>query len=230
MTQLKIDHRVTEYKNGLYEKAIHHLRVTIPEKIDFFRKHSETYSMGENSLFNTLKKENDGDSQVGKKRKLGISEVSKIPIEDIMNVNADIVQIQSELKKYYMEIIETFSVIRIWISLNIPKIEDGNNFGVDIQENCVNHLNKIEEIYSNQLDQSETYYLNRAAAVKKALKYKDIDGYKYAILQYDEKELMRHQFSYFDLANNYAEAYSLIIKNFQKLQTPKSDHATSTMI
>jgi len=229
MTQLKIDQRVVDYKNGLYEKAIHHLSVTIPDKIEQFRKLSASHTIVDGVLYSNGNKE-DGDQTIGKKRKLGSNEVSKIPIEELMNVNTDLVESQNQLKKYYLEIIETFSVIRIWISLNIPKIEDGNNFGVDIQENCVNHLNKIEEMYSNQLETSESYFLNRGNAVKKALKHKDIDAYKYAIIQYDEKETMRQRFSYFDLANNYAEAYSLIIKNFQKLQTPKSDHATSTMI
>ncbi len=38
------------------------------------------------------------------------------------------------------ELINMLSVVRIWIQLNIPKIEDGGNFGVSIQVNMLNKL------------------------------------------------------------------------------------------
>lgn len=36
---------------------------------------------------------------------------------------------QKELKKEFLELIESANTIKIWIQLNIPRIEDGNNFG-----------------------------------------------------------------------------------------------------
>ena len=32
-----------------------------------------------------------------------------------------------------LEFIEQLNIIKMWIQLNIPRIEDGNNFGVSIQ-------------------------------------------------------------------------------------------------
>ena len=37
------------------------------------------------------------------------------------------------LKRELMELIENLNVVKIWIQLNIPRIEDGNNFGVGVQ-------------------------------------------------------------------------------------------------
>jgi hypothetical protein len=30
--------------------------------------------------------------------------------------------------------------VKIWIQLNIPRIEDGNNFGVGVQEESINEI------------------------------------------------------------------------------------------
>ncbi len=43
-----------------------------------------------------------------------------------------------------MELVEMLNTVKIWIQLNIPKIEDGNNFGVSIQEETVSELGRAE--------------------------------------------------------------------------------------
>ncbi|GAM25800.1 hypothetical protein SAMD00019534_089750, partial [Acytostelium subglobosum LB1] len=178
---LKIDERVLQYKAQLYEQALEHLKVTIPQRIIDYQK------------------------------------------------LAHILQSHNTLKKHYVDLIETFSVIRCWISLNVPRIEDGNNFGVDIQEEMIGTLTKLEDIYTTLLEQSENYFIHRANTIKKALKHRDIDDFKQAIIQQDEKELIRFRFSYHDLANNYATTYSTIIKNFQKLEAPRPTSSAINM-
>ena len=37
------------------------------------------------------------------------------------------------LKKELMELIENFNAIKIWLQLNIPRVEAGANFGVGVQ-------------------------------------------------------------------------------------------------
>jgi hypothetical protein len=44
-----------------------------------------------------------------------------------------IVEGMEVLKSEQLELIDQLSVVKIWIQLNIPKIEDGGNFGVSIQ-------------------------------------------------------------------------------------------------
>eukprot|EP01132_Coremiostelium_polycephalum_P001403 gene1403-1772_t len=162
-----------------------------------------------------------------KKRKLESSSTVSTPVEDLVKVNPIILENHAKLKKEYIEIIEIFSEIRGWILLNVPRIEDGNNFGVDIQEDVVGQLNKVEEVYTSNLEQSEQFFISRAGLVKKALKYKEIEDFKLAIMQIDEKEMIRYRFACFDLYNNYANSYSLIVKNFQKIETPRPNHVNS---
>ncbi|EGG16589.1 proteasome activator complex subunit 3 [Cavenderia fasciculata] len=215
--ELKLDERLIEFKQSLYVKMLEHLTVTIPARIEEFQKLSGPYK-GQEDLYSLNK---DIDMKEKKRKTMEISEMDSIPLEELVKTNTTIFEIHRTFKKHYIELIDTFSVIRSWINLNIPKIEDGNNFGVDIQEDVLQQVSKLEEAYTSLLDQSENYFLNRASTVKKALKHREIDAYKYAIIQQDEKELIRFHFSYFDLASNYATTYSLIIKNFQKVEQPR---------
>ncbi|EAL64862.1 proteasome activator complex subunit 3 [Dictyostelium discoideum AX4] len=217
-TVIKMDEQVLKYKEDLYEKTVHHLKVTIPKKIAEYQELAKSY--GQNS-------ENEQDGQTSKKRKLDSEDYVLMPIEDLIKTNRVIMETHQKFKKAYIELIETFSVIRGWISLNIPRIEDGNNFGVDVQEDIITQITKLEEVYTSLLDGSESYFASRASLVKKILKHKDIEAYRYSLAQVDEKEFTRFSFSYFDLANNYATTYSLIVKNFAKLETPRPTNASN---
>ncbi|KAM9956041.1 hypothetical protein ACTFIW_002253 [Dictyostelium discoideum] len=217
-TVIKMDEQVLKYKEDLYEKTVHHLKVTIPKKIAEYQELAKSY--GQNS-------ENEQDGQTSKKRKLDSEDYVLMPIEDLIKTNRVIMETHQKFKKAYIELIEIFSVIRGWISLNIPRIEDGNNFGVDVQEDIITQITKLEEVYTSLLDGSENYFASRASLVKKILKHKDIEAYRYSLAQVDEKEFTRFSFSYFDLANNYATTYSLIVKNFSKLETPRPTNASN---
>jgi proteasome activator subunit 2 (PA28 beta) len=55
-----------------------------------------------------------------------------------------IVGLIAVLKAEILQLIEFIGTVKIWIQLNIPRIEDGNNFGVSIQEETVNELSRAE--------------------------------------------------------------------------------------
>ena len=42
-----------------------------------------------------------------------------------------------KLKKEFNELVEAAINVKIWVALNIPKVEDGNNFGVSVQVCCL---------------------------------------------------------------------------------------------
>lgn len=55
----------------------------------------------------------------------------------------------------------------MWVQLLIPRIEDGNNFGVSIQEETVAELRTVEGEAASYLDQ-----ISRSAHLPKMLPYK----------------------------------------------------------
>lgn len=62
---------------------------------------------------------------------------------------------------------EMCNTIKVWIQLNIPRIEDGNNFGVSIQEETVNELGRAEDSGLNVLDNLWKFHVSRAKLISK---------------------------------------------------------------
>lgn len=59
----------------------------------------------------------------------------------------------------------------MWILFLIPRIEDGNNFGVSIQEDILGEIRTVEVEATTYFDQVSRYFLNRAKIVTKIAKY-----------------------------------------------------------
>jgi len=57
--------------------------------------------------------------------------------------------------------------LKMWVSLLIPKIEDGNNFGVSIQEDTLAEIQQVEVESVNYLEQLSRYYAARGKLVTK---------------------------------------------------------------
>lgn len=55
----------------------------------------------------------------------------------------------------------------MWISLLIPKIEDGNNFGVSVQEDTLAEIQQVEVESSNYLEQLSRFYASRGKLISK---------------------------------------------------------------
>ena len=56
------------------------------------------------------------------------------------------------MKKEVKECVILCSSIKMWITLKIPRMEDGNDFGVAIQEECIDTRSEIEDEAYNSLD------------------------------------------------------------------------------
>ena len=61
-----------------------------------------------------------------------------------------------------------FFQLKMWIAFLIPKIEDGNNFGVSIQEETLEEIRSVESEASLFYEQMSRYYVNRAKLISKA--------------------------------------------------------------
>lgn len=63
----------------------------------------------------------------------------------------------------------------------IPKIEDGNNFGVSIQEDTLAEVQSVESEAAAFFDQISRYFISRAKIVSKVAKYPHIEDYRRAV-------------------------------------------------
>ena len=92
------------------------------------------------------------------------------------------------LKEQYAEALEIASTLKMWIQLNVPRIEDGNNFGVDVQTECITELSGLEDKCCGILETTTKYFSGRAKLLSKCIKYPEIEDYRRSIEEVDHSK------------------------------------------
>ncbi|KOB75660.1 Proteasome subunit [Operophtera brumata] len=118
-------------------------------------------------------------------------------------------------------------LLKMWISFMIPKIEDGNNFGVSIQEDTLAEIQSVESEAAAFFDQISRYFISRAKIVSKVAKYPHIDDYRRAVRELDEKEYLSLWLVMCEIRNRYCSLHDIVIKNLEKIKKPRSSNADS---
>ncbi|XP_072179036.1 proteasome activator complex subunit 3-like [Diadema setosum] len=137
---------------------------------------------------------------------------------------SDLVEI---LKPKICELIEHCNCLKMWIQLLIPRIEDGNNFGVSVQEDTLGELRQVESEAAAYLDQISRYYITRGKLVSKVAKYPHVDDYRRSVDEIDEKEFINLRLTCLELRNTYLSLYDVITKNKDKIKKPRGNNTES---
>lgn len=136
------------------------------------------------------------------------------------------------LKEEVLELVEMASNVKLWLQLNVPRIEDGNNFGVSIQTDTVGELSRVEDAALMTVENWSKFLMLRSKIVSKIHKHTasgpTSNMYQMTLESLDEKQLRSVWIGWIDLRNNYAIIYDLLSKNIEKLVNPRSSN-TSTM-
>ena len=125
------------------------------------------------------------------------------------------------------------AAVKLWLQLNVPRIEDGNNFGVSIQTDTVGELARIEDSALMTVENWSKFLMVRAKMVGKIHKHSDAShaparrAYHITLESLDEKQLRSVWIGWLDLRNNYAVIYDLLMKNIEKLVNPRSANTSN---
>jgi len=138
--------------------------------------------------------------------------------------NAKLLKIINHLKPEVRTIVEKCNTVRMWVTLLIPKIEDGNNFGVQIQEETLGELRSVESESASFLDQISKYFLTRGQIIAKAAKYPHVDDYRQFIIELDEKQFLSLRLIAAELRNHYSVLHDMILKNIEKIKKPRTSN------
>ena len=142
-----------------------------------------------------------------------------------MPSNQLILETTEILRQELLAMVSNVDTVKLWIQLNVPRIEDGNNFGVGVQEDMVSELSRAEDHAFALLESITKYYIGRAKLVTRCFKYPKLPDFEMAISETDQKQYLSNVLSLVDLRNNYALLYDMIIKNIDKLENPRgSEH------
>jgi len=178
----------------------------------------------ENSHNDTITTEGGGT----KKRKIDETEPDERPPAQIPS-NARLLRLIDMMKPEIKNVIEACELIKMWISLLIPRIEDGNNFGVGIQEEVLNEVHRIQTESVNYLDAISRYFITRAKIISKVAKYPYVDDYNRAVKEVDEKEYLNIQFSINEIRSHYMLILDVVSKNYEKIKKPRSSNNLESM-
>jgi len=241
---------VTEYKNQCKKQAETVFREVLPKKL------LELNAMLESDMFSLSRiqeyvadsklsipvpdpKITDLDEPASKKRKSDcLNDKSDTELQGtavilfpsgMIPVNKMISEVIDVVKPQAVELIGYANQIKMWINFMIPKIEDGNNFGVSIQEDSLGEARQVESEAASYLDQISRYYLTRAKIICKVAKYPHIEDYRRTIAELDEKEFISLRLVITELRNHYASLHDLIGKNIEKIKKPRSTNNTDNM-
>lgn len=141
--------------------------------------------------------------------------------------NAPICDLIKIVKPVIRALVEDSNLLKMWISFMIPKIEDGNNFGVSIQEDTLAEIQSVESEAAAFFDQISRYFISRAKIVSKVAKYPHIEDYRRAVQELDEKEFLSLWLVMCEVRNRYSSLHDIVIKNLEKLKKPRSHNVDS---
>lgn len=141
--------------------------------------------------------------------------------------NPQIKELVIYVKQEVSELIEMVSSIKLWVQLNIPQIQDGNNFGVGIQEETIQELGRVEDATFSLYESVCKYYSERARLSSKIVKYPGVEDYVEAVRELDERYWVSLRCSIADIRNNYAWLHDLLTKNWGKLSKPRNSEGTN---
>mmetsp|Transcript_52558 Transcript_52558/g.132193 ORF Transcript_52558/g.132193 Transcript_52558/m.132193 type:complete len:239 (-) Transcript_52558:137-853(-) len=218
--------KITELRDQIAEKALNVVHVRLPKLVlhlDTLAKEDPNFTLNYKDLEHLDLGEHAASAMDDGKDKETVQH-SPVPC------NQTIVNMLNLMKAELLDLIDMTSSVKIWIQLNIPRIEDGNNFGVGIQEEAVNELGRAEDSAFTILQAMTKYFISRAKLVSKALKYPHIKDYTRSIIELDEKQFINVSLCAVDLRNNASILYDLIHKNLEKIKQPRTTHHLSTML
>lgn len=127
-----------------------------------------------------------------------------------------------ELRAEWDELIELMDALKMYINLQMPQIEDGDTFGVSIQEEALNEIVRSQDAAYNLIATPYTYHSARGDMAAKLVRFPGVQDYAEAIREHDRKSVYRLKMQLTDVRNMYAVVNDILSKNIAKISCPKS--------
>uniref|UniRef100_A0A3Q0SX73 Proteasome activator complex subunit 2 n=1 Tax=Amphilophus citrinellus TaxID=61819 RepID=A0A3Q0SX73_AMPCI len=141
--------------------------------------------------------------------------------------NEKIMMVLDRVKPEIVALRETIITVSCWIQHLIPKIEDGNDFGVAIQEKILERIAAVRTKVDGFQTNINKYFTERGDAVAKASKETHVMDYRSLVHEKDQAIYSEIRVIVLDIRGFYAELYDIISKNLEKVTNPKGEEKSS---
>ncbi|KAI5644240.1 proteasome activator pa28 beta subunit domain-containing protein [Phthorimaea operculella] len=236
--------KVQDYKDSVKQKAEHLIIKGFPEKIVKLNELLETSNFRDRNLADVHQDLNipvpppSSQSSEPSAKRIKLEDSSEVSSNSTVEgtkvfvlpngsvpCNKPLSDLIHLVKPHIRELVEDSNLLKMWISFMIPKIEDGNNFGVSIQEDTLAEIQSVESEAAAFFDQISRYFISRAKIVSKVAKYPHIDDYRRAVRELDEKEYLSLWLVMCEIRNRYCSLHDIVIKNLEKIKKPRTSNA-----
>ncbi|XP_021239200.1 proteasome activator complex subunit 1-like [Numida meleagris] len=113
--------------------------------------------------------------------------------------------------------------VEVWLKLQVPRIEDGDNFGVAVQEKVLELLTSCHTQLETLQGRIPKYLLDRGDAVAKASKNPHVEDFRALVHALDVGEVGAARLALTQLRDTYAVLLDAVQKNLDKLQKPRGE-------
>ncbi|KAI1725308.1 proteasome activator pa28 beta subunit domain-containing protein [Ditylenchus destructor] len=223
--------QLISYRESLLQEAERIVLEKFPQKVVEFNELLKTKKFIPIEQHGKAKLLNNDDGPEAKRSKNDIVNekiATGTPVYGFKNgtvpCNAKLAEMIEIVKPLLREAVEDVNKIKIWITLLIPRIEDGNNFGVSIQEECLNEVRNVESEAASFLDQMSRYFISRARILSKIAKYPFLDDYRRSILDLDEKQYLNIRLVMLEMRNHFTSLHDMLTKNYEKVKKPRNSN------
>ncbi|XP_004081238.1 proteasome activator complex subunit 2 [Oryzias latipes] len=151
----------------------------------------------------------------------------KAPKCGFIKGNEKIMTLLERVKPEIVALRETIITVSCWIQHLIPKIEDGNDFGVAIQEKILERIAAVKTKVDGFQTNINKYFSERGDAVAKASKETHVMDYRSLVHEKDRALFSDLRVILLDIRGFYAELYDIINKNLEKVTNPKGEEKSS---
>ncbi|KAJ2952551.1 hypothetical protein O0L34_g6872 [Tuta absoluta] len=131
------------------------------------------------------------------------------------------------VKPHFRQLVEDTNTLKMWTACLIPKMEDGNNFGVSILEMTHTAIHRTEQKAHMFLVRISEYFMKRAEMLTKVVKYPHIEDYRRAVRELDESEYITLRFDMNEVKNLYCQLHDIVTKNLEKIKSPRTSNIES---
>ncbi|CAM5100420.1 unnamed protein product [Natator depressus] len=166
------------------------------------------------------KKEEKKDEKKDEKKS---EEEDKAPPCGPVSSNETVVGLVSRVKAELQGAKEELGLVTVWVQLQVPRIEDGNNFGVAVQEKVFELMTGLRTKLEGFQTQISKYFSERGDAVAKAAKNPHVGDYRQLVHELDEAQYAEIRLMVMEIRNLYAILYDIVVKNFEKIKKPRGE-------
>jgi proteasome activator subunit 3 (PA28 gamma) len=153
-----------------------------------------------------------------------VNETVNARYPELVHANNLISKLHETVKLECAQLSDSCDKVKLWVNLTMPKIEDGDNFGVQIQEEVLSELLRSQESAYNIRDAARQHHLARAKICSKLIKYPHVEDYALGLKEHDEKQFFFTRQNLIDIRNVYAVLTDILHKNIAKIRAPKGNN------